>query len=155
MIFMPVFGLPPIVRRSFLRLAMKLLFDQNLSFKLPPRLNSAFPDSKHVKDFGLTGNDDEAIWQLALEQGFVIVSKDSDFLHRSLLRGHPTKVIQVRIENGSTKHIHQLEASQVAYWGDPVCIGLIKIATKYAKPDIFCRFSVSTQFAMKQQGTIT
>ncbi|MDT3777170.1 DUF5615 family PIN-like protein [Nitrospira sp. MA-1] len=41
----------------------------------------------------ITHNDDEAIGQLALEQSFVIVSKDSDFLHRSLLRRHPPKVI--------------------------------------------------------------
>jgi predicted nuclease of predicted toxin-antitoxin system len=87
---------------------MKLLFDQNLSSKLPPILNPVFPGSKHVKDFGLTGNDDEAIWQLASEQSFVIVSKDSDFLHRSLLRGHPPKVIQVRVGNCSTHHIHKL-----------------------------------------------
>jgi predicted nuclease of predicted toxin-antitoxin system len=32
---------------------MKLVLDQNLSFKLPRSLNSAFPDSKHVKDFSL------------------------------------------------------------------------------------------------------
>ena len=81
---------------------MKLVFDQNLSFKLPPILNSEFPVSKHVKVFGLTGNDDEAIWQLALEQSFVIVSADSDFLHRSLLRGHPLKGIQLQIGNAST-----------------------------------------------------
>ncbi len=87
---------------------MKLLFDQNLSFKLPPILDSVFPGSKHVKDFGLTGNDDEAIWQLALAQSFVIVSKDSDFSHRSFLRGHPPKVIQVRVGNCSTRHIHEL-----------------------------------------------
>ena len=87
---------------------MKLVFDQNLSFKLPPILDSVFPGSKHVKNFGLTGNDDEAIWQLALKERFVIVSKDSDFLHRSLLRGHPPKVIQVRAGNCSTRHIHEL-----------------------------------------------
>jgi predicted nuclease of predicted toxin-antitoxin system len=87
---------------------MKLFFDQNLSFKLPPSLNSAFPGSKHVKDFGLIGNDDEAIWQLALKQSFVIVSKDADFLHRSLLRGHPPKVIQLRVGNCSTRHIGEL-----------------------------------------------
>jgi len=72
---------------------MKLLFDQNLSFKLPPILDSVFPGSKHVKDFDLTGNDDEAIWQLDLEQGFVIVFKNSDFLQRSLLYRHPPKCI--------------------------------------------------------------
>ena len=87
---------------------MKLVFDQNLSFKLISILDSVFPGSKHVKDFGLTGNDDEAIWVLALEQSFVIVSKDTDFLHRSLLRGHPPKVIQLRVGNCSTRHIHEL-----------------------------------------------
>jgi len=46
---------------------MKLVFDPNLSFKLAPILDSVFPGSKHVKDFGLTGNDDEAIWELALQ----------------------------------------------------------------------------------------
>jgi len=92
---------------------MKLLFDQNISFKLPPILDSVFPGSKHVKDFGLTGNDDEAIWQLALNQSFVIVSKDSDFLHRSLLRGHPPKVIQVRVGNSSTRKIYELFTREV------------------------------------------
>ena len=29
---------------------MKLVFDQNLSFKLAPILDSVFPGSKHVKD---------------------------------------------------------------------------------------------------------
>ena len=47
---------------------MKLLFDQNLPFKLPPILDSVFPGAKHAKNFGLTGNDNEAIWQLAWEQ---------------------------------------------------------------------------------------
>jgi len=81
---------------------MKLLFDRNPPFKHALILDSVFPGSQRVKVFGLTGNDDEAIWQLALEQGFVIVSKDSDFLHRSFLRGHPLKGIQLQIGNAST-----------------------------------------------------
>jgi predicted nuclease of predicted toxin-antitoxin system len=87
---------------------MKLLLDQNLSFKLVPALDQAFPGSKHVKDFRLTGKDDAAIWQLAADQDFIIVSKDSDFLHRSLVRGHPPKVIQLRVGNCSTQHIQNL-----------------------------------------------
>ncbi|MCA9470478.1 MAG: DUF5615 family PIN-like protein [Nitrospira sp.] len=46
---------------------MKLVFDQNLSYKLVLSLAQQYPGSKHVKDFGLTGNDDEAIWKLASE----------------------------------------------------------------------------------------
>lgn len=64
-----------------------------------------FPSSKHVKDFGLTGNDDQKIWDLAADQGFAIVSKDSDFQSRSLLHGHPPKVIQLHVGNCSTIHI--------------------------------------------------
>jgi len=70
--------------------------------------NQLFPGSKHVKDFGLTGDDDEAIWDLALCEQFTIVSKDADFLHRSLLRSHPPKVIQLRLGNCSTQSIQNL-----------------------------------------------
>ena len=87
---------------------MKLVLDQNLSYKLLLSLNQQYPGSKHVKDFGLTGDDDEAIWNLALREQFTIVSKDADFLHRSLLRGHPPKVIQLRIGNCTTQYIHNL-----------------------------------------------
>jgi predicted nuclease of predicted toxin-antitoxin system len=35
---------------------MKLLFDENLSPKLPGLLTATFPDGKHVRDVGLTGH---------------------------------------------------------------------------------------------------
>jgi predicted nuclease of predicted toxin-antitoxin system len=82
---------------------MKLLFDQNLSVKLIPTLSAVFPGSKHLKDFGLTREQDEPIWSFARKNGFTIVSKDSDFLHLALLRGHPPKVVHIRLGNCSTK----------------------------------------------------
>ena len=87
---------------------MKLLLDQNLSFRLVPELCRMFPDSRHVKDFGLMGDDDQRIWNLAAAEGFTIVSKDFDFQSRSLLHGHPPKVIQLHVGNCSTKHILEL-----------------------------------------------
>jgi predicted nuclease of predicted toxin-antitoxin system len=87
---------------------VKLLLDQNLSFRLVAGLAGCFPGSAHVKDFGLTGDDDERIWNLAREQGFVIVTKDSDFLARALLRGHPPEVVQIAIGNSSTREIESL-----------------------------------------------
>jgi len=87
---------------------MKLLFDQNLSFKLAAQLSAHFPDSKHVKDFGLAAAEDEIIWKFAREGGYAIVSKDSDFLNRSFLRGHPPKVIQLRVGNCATAQIFDL-----------------------------------------------
>jgi predicted nuclease of predicted toxin-antitoxin system len=102
---------------------MKLLLDQNLSQRLVPRLAGHFPDSRHVKDFGLTGDDDEAIWQFAAERGFILVSKDADFLHRSLLRGYPPKFVHLRAGNCTTAHITELPIVHVehieAFAADP------------------------------------
>ncbi|MBX2992292.1 MAG: DUF5615 family PIN-like protein [Bacteroidetes bacterium] len=84
---------------------MKLILDQHLSFRLLSRLDHAFAESKHVRDFDLTTADDEDLWQFALEHGFAIVSKDSDFLHRSIVRGHPSKVIFLRIGNSPSNVI--------------------------------------------------
>jgi predicted nuclease of predicted toxin-antitoxin system len=72
---------------------VKLLFDQNLSFELAPLVASIFPNSKHVKDFELARARDDMIWAFAAENNFAIISKDSDFVHRALLRGHPPKVV--------------------------------------------------------------
>lgn len=41
---------------------MKLLFDQNLSFKLCGRLADLFPGSSHVRLLELHQADDRAIW---------------------------------------------------------------------------------------------
>ena len=78
---------------------MKLLFDENLSPKLPRLLASFFPDSTHARDCGLLGLTDDEVWEFAGAHGFIVVSKDSDFQQRSLLYGHPPKVIWLRLGN--------------------------------------------------------
>ena len=93
---------------------MKLLLDQNLSHRLLRDIDPAFPGSQHVADFNLTAEDDEIVWRLAADRGFVIVSKDSDFFHRALLRGHPPKVIHLRVGNCSTPHIGNLLMDNVS-----------------------------------------
>jgi len=78
---------------------MKLLFDENLSPRLPRLIGGEFSGSRHVRDCGLLGAPDEAIWQHARLQKFAIVSKDSDFYQRALLFGHPPKIIWLRLGN--------------------------------------------------------
>ncbi|WP_230966126.1 DUF5615 family PIN-like protein, partial [Nostoc sp. NZL] len=41
---------------------MKLLFDENLSPKLPTRLSDLFPDSLHVRDIGMKATIDPIVW---------------------------------------------------------------------------------------------
>ena len=78
---------------------MKLLFDENLSPKLSGLLAVSFPGSTHLRDCGLKGHPDSEIWEYARVHGFMIVSKDSDFQQRSLLQGHPPKIVWLRIGN--------------------------------------------------------
>lgn len=87
---------------------MKLLFDENLSPRLPRALADLYPDSAHVHECGLGATDDSTIWQYAQEHGFTVVSKDSDFQDRSILGGHPPKFIWIRAENCTTSEIENL-----------------------------------------------
>jgi len=82
---------------------MKLLFDENLSPKLPRLLNGQFPDSAHVRGCGLKGQSDQAVWEYAHANGFTLVSKDGDFYQRSLLFGAPPKLVWLCLGN-CTRH---------------------------------------------------
>jgi predicted nuclease of predicted toxin-antitoxin system len=81
---------------------VKLLFDQNLSHRLVEALQNEYPDSKHVRDLGLSRASDSFVWAYASDNGFTLVSKDADFHQLSLLHGAPPKVIWVRRGNCTT-----------------------------------------------------
>jgi predicted nuclease of predicted toxin-antitoxin system len=87
---------------------MKLLFDENLSFKLCRQLNDLFPGSSQVRLLGLEHADDRAIWDYAKANGFVLVTLDSDFVEIASFRGAPPKVIWLRCGNQPTPVIEAL-----------------------------------------------
>ena len=87
---------------------MKLLFDENLSPKLPGLLAGLFPDSLHVRECGLLGLADEMVWEYARNNDFTIISKDSDFQQRSLLYGPPPKIVWLRIGNCTREQLVRL-----------------------------------------------
>jgi predicted nuclease of predicted toxin-antitoxin system len=87
---------------------MKLLFDQNLSPRLPGLLADIYADSVHVREVGLRDADDNVIWEYTKSHEFVIVSKDSDFQQRSLLYGSPPKFIWLRVGNCPVKTTEDL-----------------------------------------------
>ena len=94
---------------------MKLLLDQNISYKLVNRLADSFPESKHICQIGLGEADDLAVWDYAKDNDFVIVSKDEDFHQRSFLSGSPPKVVWLRLGNCTTQDIENaLRRNRVA-----------------------------------------
>lgn len=74
---------------------MKLLLDENLSPRLIQRLAALFPGLTHVRDVGLKRAPDEMIWEWAKENGYTVVTTDSDFVALSGGRGWPPKVVHL------------------------------------------------------------
>jgi predicted nuclease of predicted toxin-antitoxin system len=87
---------------------MKLLLDQNISFSITNKIQDIFPESKQVRDLGLEDSKDSLLWTYAKENGYCIVTFDGDFYDLGLLKGHPPKVIWLRIGNTSTKNIEKV-----------------------------------------------
>lgn len=80
-------------------------------------LDDLYPDSEHVYHLGMDLASDRMIWDYALENKFIIVTKDADFGDLSVLLGFPPKVIWIRsgncatavIENILRKHFSDIE----------------------------------------------
>jgi len=61
---------------------MKFLIDAQLPPALARLLEDSGHEASHVADVSLRDAGDTEIWDLALTEGMVIVTKDEDFAHR-------------------------------------------------------------------------
>jgi len=84
---------------------MKLLFDENISYRIIQLLLRYFPDSIHVSNLKNARLTDLEIWQYARDQQYCIVTYDEDFYEWQNLKGMPPKIIWLRFGNAKTKII--------------------------------------------------
>ena len=87
---------------------MKLLLDQNISYRLVKKLGAIYPDTEHVTKLGLNNKTDREIWETAKTKGYTIVTFDADFYDLGLTYGSPPKVIWIRSGNATTKNLERL-----------------------------------------------
>jgi predicted nuclease of predicted toxin-antitoxin system len=87
---------------------MKLLFDQNLSFRLCRQVADLFPGSLQARLAGLERASDRALWDHAGANRFMLVSLDADFAEMAALLGPPPKLIWLRCGNQPTAAIEIL-----------------------------------------------
>ncbi|MBD1208901.1 MAG: DUF5615 family PIN-like protein [Ignavibacteria bacterium] len=87
---------------------MKLLLDANLPPQSAKRLQDLYPNSLHLRNLTMSSASDTEIWAFAKREGFVIVSKDSDFYNRSILLGYPPKVIWLKLGNCSVAGLERV-----------------------------------------------
>ncbi|MDR2206451.1 MAG: DUF5615 family PIN-like protein [Flavobacteriaceae bacterium] len=84
---------------------MKLLFDQNISFRVLNLLPNDFADCCHTKSVGLNDCKDSEIWQYAKQNACTIVTFDADFFDMLVLKGFPPKIVWLRTGNLTTSEI--------------------------------------------------
>jgi len=100
---------------------MKLLFDQNISFRIMRLLPDYFADCRHVRSVGLNNSQDSEIWQFAKKNGFTVVTFDSDFFDIATLSGFSPKIVWLRTGNLTTAEIAEciiLNSSKIASFID-------------------------------------
>jgi len=87
---------------------MKLLFDQNISYRIVRKLSDCYPDCKQIRELGLTNAEDIDVWDYARKNNYVIVTFDADFYDISLISGCPPKIVWLRTGNLTTNQIADL-----------------------------------------------
>lgn len=87
---------------------MKLLFDQNISFRIVSKLADKFPGARQVRELGLENSTDREIWEYAKQNNYSIVTFDADFYDMSNLYGHPPKIVWLRTGNRRTSDLANL-----------------------------------------------
>jgi predicted nuclease of predicted toxin-antitoxin system len=79
---------------------MKLLLDANVSWRSTKVLSEHFGECVHVNNTALPKPaKDTEIWKYAAENGYAIITRDSDFLNLFLAKGFPPKIILLRMGN--------------------------------------------------------
>ena len=110
---------------------MKLLLDENLSRRIVPFIQDLYPNSSQVALVGLENTDDKVIRQYAIDNDFVIVTKDADFYDMTVLYGQPPKIVWLKMGNQSkaatikTLLDHQQAIEQALIINNHACIEIL------------------------------
>ena len=93
---------------------MKLLFDQNISFRIISKISPNFPEAKQVIQLGIENYSDLEIWKFAKENEYIIITFDVDFYDLTNLQGFPPKIICLRFGNKQTDFIaHKINSKHL------------------------------------------
>ena len=88
---------------------MKLLVDQNISYRVLRKLKAFPAEIRHVKEIGLLDTNDHAIFMHCRKNQFdAIVTMDDDFVKLLNLHSPSPKVIWIRAGNCSTEYLTEL-----------------------------------------------
>jgi predicted nuclease of predicted toxin-antitoxin system len=77
--------------------AVRLLLDENLSERLLQPLAGLFPGSAHSGNLTQGSATDRQLWDLARSGGYILTTRDEDFVGMSVLQETPPKVLWLNV----------------------------------------------------------
>lgn len=84
---------------------MKALFNGMLPPLMVQRLADLWPYSAHVvSEFGERAPDSQ-VWESARDNGYIIVTRDHDFVDATRFPGPPPRVVRLRIGNATVREV--------------------------------------------------
>jgi len=86
---------------------MKFIVDAQLPPGLAKALRDAGEEAVAVRDAGLLAATDSQIWDYALAQDAVIVTKDEDFVQRSLFSPQSPVILWLRVGNCTNRALQE------------------------------------------------
>jgi predicted nuclease of predicted toxin-antitoxin system len=94
---------------------LKLLVDDNLSWRLAKALEEFFPGSKHIRSIPelVSPAKDQEIWDYALRNRFIILTNDDDFYKLAIVKKNAPKVIIFRKGNSNTANLLKLLVQKI------------------------------------------
>jgi predicted nuclease of predicted toxin-antitoxin system len=88
---------------------MRFLIDANLSYKIARVLKSKGFEILHTDDLpNKERTTDNELRKLSVDQDYIVITKDSDFLDSHLIQGIPSKLLIVTTGNITNKHLLSL-----------------------------------------------
>ncbi len=81
---------------------MRFLVDNQLPPQLARHLSGRGHDALHVADVQLESADDQALWDWAIQEHRVLISKDEDFLFLANRQGDSGSLLWIRLGNCRT-----------------------------------------------------
>lgn len=95
---------------------MRFLIDAQLPPALARFLESVGHQAVHVADLGARHAKDSWIWDLALKEDRVLITKDEDFAQRSTLAKSSPALIWIRFGNTSRRELLRRIEPMVGVW---------------------------------------
>ncbi len=108
---------------------MKLLLDENLSRRVIPAILDAYPESSQIALLGMDAANDKQVWAYAQQNGYILVTQDSDFHEMSVLYGHP---LNYRVWKYTLNTVDNAERRINAFVSTGAKLALTRLAARYA-----------------------